>query len=401
MNKSVKLFAACIFAAAAMVSCNREDIVEPNASEHFISVLAELPAIEQEEETKAYLGSFISSKWSKGDEVSVVNLSTGKILGGSLTADKDGIATTFSGTVAGKITKGDNLALVYPSFGVSSETSFGESRKYSLSEQTKASGVPLITHAIFQAPASNGTITGLSLDFFYALSFLKINMANLPPSATVSKVEIRNIPVEFSISINGSKTGFTVSSESERAVKGQLTIVGAYKTKSTGALSVTVGVMPSDETDNRTVVVTVDGDGDYISPLTSAELSSDQYYNTVASQFERLSLAGKTQYGMYQTKSGAVIDEYDQLNCSLVSGTENGECDFSVLNNADNKYWTLKGLPSEVSEGLSFDARLLNYGVSGCPEGTLESAKIKKIEPDGDFSKLWIKAGDYLFIVRK
>lgn len=384
------------------LSCNRiEEQAYSPVNEHTFSVTANLPEIEQETETKGFLGSFISASWTINDKVSVVNLTNGKILGGNLVADRSGISAKFSGTVTGSINSGDIISLIYPPFDNTEETDFG-TRNISIAEQSAAANVPLVAYSTFTAEDTDGTFSDINLNFYYIISYLKINMANLPASVTVPKVTLRNIPDELTLSINDNGNGFDAATDEEKAAAGKIDVIGPFTTSPAGALIFSVGVMPSDASTIRSVMVTTDSYGDFLSPMTSAQLQSHKYYNTIVSQFEKVSLAGQEQYGIYDLSSSSVIDSYDEFASNVITGVEDDEADFTLLNLSSFGFWTLKGIPSDASEGTTFTARIYSNGIANLPTNTeFENAKVSLVEPDGDYSKLWVKAGDNLFIVRK
>jgi len=402
MKTFTKLSTAAILAMAIVSSCAKDNKAPKeilSMTEHSFSVNALLPGIEQEEESKGYLGSYISANWSEGDKVSVVNLTTGKILAGELSADKSGNRTTFSGSVNGTITKGDKIALFYPSFNVAEETPFG-SRTMNISSQSKDASTPLVTYGSFIANSITGSFSELELDFYYLVSFLKINLANLPQSAAASKITLRNIPCEFTVSVNSEGDGFDMGTSAEKAAKGKIELSGSFTTSALGTLSASLGIMPSDANEGRSVTVTIDGDGDYMAPMASAKLNTHKYYNTIATEFEKISLAGLSDYGIYDLESGETIDIYDEFNSTLITGKEDGKADFTMLNTSKFSYWKVEGMPVDVDFPSSFTISIKNYGVEGL-DSAVEKASVKLAEPDGDFKKVWIKVGTNLFIVRK
>ena len=400
--KQLRFSLVVLVALIVVISCNRmEEQMHTQNKGHVFSVSAELLPIEQEPESKGYLDSYISATWNEGDNISVVNLTKGKILGGHLTADRTGSRATFSGTVTGTISSGDMITLFYPSFGNAEETDFS-TRNINLAEQSKESNVPLVSYSgTFTASGNSGEFVNLNLGFYYILSYLKINMANLPADAAISKISLRNIPNQLSLSVNNTHDGFDIANDAEKSAKGVIELTGTFKTSASGSLAVAMGVMPSAKSNIRSIIVTADASGDYYSPLTSAELQSHKYYNTIASQFELISLPGKEGYGIYDLGTSTVINSYEEFANTVISGTENGESDFTMLNAQTFDFWTLKGVPSDAEEGTVFKARIYTNGVDYPTNTVLENAKITLAEADGDFTKLWIKAGNTLFIVRK
>lgn len=397
--RTTKLIIASLSALIIAVCCTKEKEEAKAVYSHSFTVEAELPGIEQEPDSKGYLGSYISATWTEGDKVSVVNLSTGKILGGNLIADKSGTRTTFSGTVNGTISKGNIIALFHPSFEKEQETDFG-AVKMDISNQNPSTGVPLVAYGAFTADSASGTVSGLKLDFYYMLSYLKINISSLPVKSNVSKVVLRNIPSEFTIEIDSDKTGFKVATPEEKTANGKITVNGAFQTSESGTMTIAVGVMPSAKA-ARTILATVDDEGDFLAPLTSAELSSHKYYNTIASLFEKVGLSGINDYGIYNLSSGATLDRYDEFKSTVIVGQENGKSDFSMLDTGNFSYWTISGIPADAAEGTSFTADINGYGISEITKPFASETRVMMEEKDEDGTKLWLKASPYLFIIRK
>lgn len=397
-------FILTLSALSLLFSCTRlAEQPDIKGDEIVFSVSAELVSLDQEAEeveTKGYLGSFIGARWNQGDKLSVVNLTKGKVLGGSLVSDRAGVISTFSGAVSGTISAGDVIALFYPPFENTGEVDF-DTRLISLANQYKESKVPLVTYSTFVAEKTGTSFTDLNLSFIYVLSYLKINMSNLPSNAAVSKVTLRNIPEQFSVSIKNTSDGFDIAPAGVGSGVNKIEISGSYQTNGQGNMSASVGVMPSEACDTRSIVVSVDGDGDYMSPLTSAKLSSHNYYNTIVGQFELVGLSGEEQYGVYDMENRKIIDKYEEFKSTVITGIEKDEADFTLLNPFTFGYWTVKGIPSDISEGSSFTARVLSSNTGLPSVSTFENAKVIMEEADGEYAKLWIKSGNTLFIVRK
>lgn len=81
--------------------------------------------------------------WTAGDRISVINLSTGNILGGDLVAEKSGKTVRFSGSLEGYFSKKDHLAFIYPSQGFVREEPFSV-LNIDLSHQSGSMDVPLV-----------------------------------------------------------------------------------------------------------------------------------------------------------------------------------------------------------------------------------------------------------------
>ncbi len=393
-----------------VISCTREvNTSEPGpVLNHAFSIDALLPELEQGVEGRGTFGSFVSASWSEGDELSVVNITTGKVLAGTLTADRGGTVSTFSGTVRGIINAGDRISLFYPAIENQSEDEFDfVDRTISIAAQDRSSGVPLVATGTFTAGTAVGEYSGIKLNFEYGVSYLKINLANLPcisGGCEASKVTLRNISTQVTYSIDSTNSGFVISTPEERTAKGLIEVTGPFEINENGILMMSVAVVPADSALNRVVEVSVDGDGEYSAPLTPAKLNCNRYYNVVSSKFEKTGIAGVDAYGAY-CLSGETLDGYEQYGSSVITGTEAGERDFTLVHNASGIFWSIKGLPESAEEWDCFTARFISNGVSGYPYEPIEGAKVVRITEDGDFSKLWITAhdgvSDYLFIIRR
>jgi len=408
--KRIFIILTAVSALSCFVSCSKKSVTPEPApvTTHSFSIEAQLMELGQDADVKGSLDSFISASWTEGDQLSVVNLTTGKVLSGTLKADRDGTVSTFSGTVGGTITKGDQISLFYPAIENQSgnEIDFG-SRTISVAAQDKSSGVTLVATGEFTAESATGKYSGLKIIFQYGISYLKMNLANLPckqGGCVASKILLRNISTNVTYSIDDTKKEFIISTSEERKAKGVIEVIGPFNISENGVLMFPVAVVPADNSETRMVVVTIEGDGEYSAPITSAELSHNRYYNTIASKFEKTGIAGVDAYGAYLI-TGEVLSRNVQYESSIISGVEAGEMDFSIVHNPTGAFWSIKGLPESINEGDSFTARFLSNKVTGIPNNPIEGAKVQKITKDGDYSKVWVTAhnddADYLFIIRK
>jgi len=407
MKRTLTILAA-VSVLSCLVSCNRKiNTPEPApVINHVFNIEARLPELSQDADVKGSLGSFISASWTEGDELSVINLSTGKVLSGTLSADRSGTVTSFSGSVGGTISQGDRISLFYPAIENQSghEIDFTD-HTVSIAVQEKDSGVPLVAVGYFTANSVSGEFSRMTLNFEYGISYLKLNLADLPEGGEASKVTLRNFSNSVTFSIDSEKKEFVISTPEEKASKGEIELTGPFSISEKGALMVSVAVAAADSASNRLVEVSVTDDGEYSSMMTSAALKCNKYYNTIASGFEKTGISGVDSYGAYSLNPDIALDQYQPYGSTIISGTGAGEKDFTVIQNASGSFWTIKGVPVSAQEGDTFDARFLSNKVDGFPAGTIEGAKVFKIIEDGDFSKLWVTAhsddSDYLFIIRK
>ena len=95
-----RIFILATVAVLAMVSCAKElQQTVPDSfgstDVHSLSVGIEAGEYLPTDATKASMNAIVRVDWKQDDKVSVVNASTGNILGGCLKADSDGAVTTF------------------------------------------------------------------------------------------------------------------------------------------------------------------------------------------------------------------------------------------------------------------------------------------------------------------
>lgn len=115
----MKRIIAMISLSLLLLSCQKEGrtIAQGDFS---VTLDAELPEMSVVDlavgsaETKASTQYTVRIKWAAGDKLSVINLTTGKVLGGNLTANSSGTRTTFSGGLSGTVNEGDQIVYLYP-----------------------------------------------------------------------------------------------------------------------------------------------------------------------------------------------------------------------------------------------------------------------------------------------
>lgn len=202
-----KFLIPAITAVLALAACSneiKEQGVQPVAADnvHTLSVEIESGAYGSAEEgTKASMEAVIRVKWKQNDEVSVVNATTGKLLGGCLKAKEDGESVVFEGTVTGAINQGNSLYYIYPRVSDNAgEVAFG-SYNISLASQTydgkKIGDVCFYGYAEDQAGSADNTISK-KIKFTLVTSYVHLNMANLPARGTsLSRIDISNVNERF------------------------------------------------------------------------------------------------------------------------------------------------------------------------------------------------------------
>lgn len=208
--RPMKKISTAILTIAAMLcfaACNKEVTPEDRQDTFEFTLNATLEdLVPSDKDTKASAMTVVRLTWKAGDEVSVFNLTTGKALGGSLKADKDGTTTTFSGTLSGTINPDDKLAFLYPSQHYTQECDY-QPVTIDLSNQpgSKIDGVPI---CVYGTTSAEGTATTTaSAKFNFLMSYIQFSFANLESGATVKSVDVENIGNSMTLSL--TENGFT------------------------------------------------------------------------------------------------------------------------------------------------------------------------------------------------
>lgn len=199
-----------VFALAACSKGSQEQGAQPVAagSIHSLSVEIESGAYGAVEgDTKASMEAVIRVKWKKDDEVSVVNATTGKLLGGCLKAEEDGESVVFTGSVTGAIAQGNSLYYIYPRVTDNTEEVAFGSYDISLAAQTydgkKIGDVCFYGYAQDQAGSADNNISK-KIKFTLVTSYAHLNMANLPARNTgLSRIDISNVNEGFTWKLTG------------------------------------------------------------------------------------------------------------------------------------------------------------------------------------------------------
>lgn len=190
-----------VSAAMLLCSCEKKAVNEPNLIR--FQMEGQMALLDDEASTKAQGEYVVRLKWDETDEISVINLTTGKILGGTLQSTSTDYTTTFVGTLAGTISEGDELLFFYPAQANDNEQPF-EDIIVDFSEQngTSSSSVPLVLYATGTATGASSemTVSSRSSQFAFLMSFSYIAMTGLPASAQIDDICIEGIPTQSRIS---------------------------------------------------------------------------------------------------------------------------------------------------------------------------------------------------------
>ena len=208
-----KYLIPAIAAIIALAGCSK-DVQEQRAQAddsgevHSLSVEIESGAYGAVEgDTKASMEAVIRVKWKKDDEVSVVNATTGKLLGGCLKAEEDGESVVFTGSVTGSIAQGNSLYYIYPRVANNTEEVAFGSYDISLAAQTydgkKIGDVCFYGYAQDQAGSAGNSISK-KIKFTLVTSYAHLNMANLSARNTgLSRIDISNVNEGFTWKLTG------------------------------------------------------------------------------------------------------------------------------------------------------------------------------------------------------
>lgn len=211
------------------------------------ATMGELETISDDDTKAASVISVVRLNWEAGSEVSAINLTTGKALGGSLTADKTGTVTTFSGTLTGTVNNGDKIAFIYPSQGYTTEQNYTPIN-IDLSRQSgnSNSGVPICVYSV--VTAGSGTFDKASASFKFLMSYLQMNLTGLEANSVINEVSVDNIGC-------GMTLGITADGITATPVQGTITMTppSTYKVKSDGTRSFYMSFAESPAVTKRTV----------------------------------------------------------------------------------------------------------------------------------------------------
>ena len=163
---------------AIVLSCSKEQYRTIANGTFRLSLSAELPEMRildnnaADGDTRASTHYTVRIKWAAGDRLSVINLTTGKILGGNLIANSSGTVTSFSGSLNGTVHDGDVITYFYPGQDNSSEQDFA-TIDIDMSEQTGTTGgVPLCVYSTNIAESES--FDNVSLTFSYLMGYMMI-----------------------------------------------------------------------------------------------------------------------------------------------------------------------------------------------------------------------------------
>lgn len=320
MKKAI-LFATITISIFA--SCTKEigqDIYVDGTHHFCINTIA--PTLEPDSnDTKASMQASVKLKWSDGDQISVVNLSTGKTMMGNLTAKVNGDKVSFEGELSGSIKAGNKMAAIYPCQNYSSIVSAPDFY-LDLSEQTCTTkdDLQFAAYSLFDCKATG--VVEVTSDFSIPVSFNQITLATIDPEKQIDYVDLSNVgngitfhvnAVEETLELTPSVGKVRVTPNSKLSGKnGALFAYCALASSPASSRTITVKALPKI----------------YCTSWAESAMSSGKFYTSVASSFE----------------SQEFKDFMVSAASSLEVGYQGGTVIFSITSN--NIDWTATSTPS-------------------------------------------------------
>ncbi len=232
-------------------------------------------------ETKSSLESVVRVKWKKDDELSVINLTTGKQLGGCIKADKDGANSTFSPSgLIGSISVGDKLVFLLdndPSRRSASEKDFEPFTMDFSSQKGNSNEVPIAVYANYTA-TENGTINAVNPEFSFLMGYVQLAVSALPASTSVTELGIENLNTKCHFSI--SNNAFVTTPQN-----GNITLSEAFTANSKGTNTRYFSCFASPAQGVARNAHISANSQNHITAWLKAALSAGYYYQAVATGF--------------------------------------------------------------------------------------------------------------------
>lgn len=267
--------AAYLFAALLLLSCRQVGDGTVASGTFAAVVQASLPDIPVVD-TRASSQYTVRIKWAEGDRLSVINLTTGKILGGALTAASSGPSTTFSGTLSGLVRQGDCIAYLYPAQGNAEEVDFTSVRIDMRAQAGTTGGVPLCVYSL--ARADEQSFDNASVPFSFLMSYVMIGLSDIPASAEVRSVTIDGVTESFDLASNSEKNAFAITPHT-----GSITL-SPGQTASVAGVKTVYAAIPASGAAERTLTLET-ALTNFTTAFTGAALQNGYAYNTNVSGF--------------------------------------------------------------------------------------------------------------------
>lgn len=232
-------------------------------------------------ETKSSLESVVRVRWKKNDELSVINLTTGKQLGGCIKADNDGANSTFSPSgLHGTITAGDKLVFLLdndPGRRSATEKDFEPFTMDYSSQKGNSNEVPIVVYANYTA-TENGTINAVNPEFNFLMGYVQLAVSALPASTSVTELGIENLNTRCQFSISNHE--FVTTPQN-----GNITLSEAFTANSKGTNTRYFSCFTSPAQGEARNAHIHANSINHITAWLKAALSAGYYYQSVATGF--------------------------------------------------------------------------------------------------------------------
>lgn len=320
MKKSI-YFGALLL--AVLTSCTKENSqgIEVDG-QHSFRINTTAPCLETDDaDTKASMKATVRLQWNDGDEISVVNLSTGKTMLGNLTAKVNGDKVSFEGELSGSIKAGNKMAAIYPCQNYSSITNVSDF-DLDLSKQTCATkdDLKFVAYSLFDCKTTG--VVEVTSNFVVPVSFNQITLATIDPETEINYVELTNVGNAISFHVNNTEEKLELTTS-----VGKVRITPESKLSEKNGALFAYCTLAESPASSRTVTVKALPKIYYATWAESA-MSASKFYTSIASDFEA------QEYKDFMVSAPS----------SLEIGYKGGTVTFSVTSN--NIEWTASATPS-------------------------------------------------------
>lgn len=275
----MKKFVTALMAILLLLSCSKDKDMTIARGCFDLSLNAQLPEMNTIDdttnvETRAATHYTVRIKWAKGDKITVINLTTGKILGGQLISNSAGTSTTFTGTLSGTINNGDKILYLYPALENSEEDDF-KKVTIDMSTQKGTKDAPLCVYST--VVASDNIFKNTSISFTYLMSYIMIGMSDIPASTSIKNAHITNVVNSFEITPDN--TDFSITPHI-----GNITLTTISASSASGNRTVYAAIPASPSGYTRHMILETNT-SKFSTLFTSSELKNSTAYNTNVSGF--------------------------------------------------------------------------------------------------------------------
>ena len=348
---NIRTLAAVLMASAALVACNKEYNATAEQTPQ-VYTLAIQAGMDSNAQTKALElnGTKLVAKWAAGDELTVINVTSGTPLGGTLTASNvsaDGQTCTFSGTLTGAIAVDNQLALHYHAISGTQDGTLvsAAANDHAFANVTVAS-----------VEAGNITISGGTATFNTMTAMLKLTLKDGSANAlnatslkmTVDGVDIFTAsPTAATYTANGNGVlYFAVPRQIEAAEKIVVEKSGGHPTEE--LLNTWMTYL---NTYTVTFSATV-GSDTYTATKTGYKLAAGKYYATELTMAKEAPATDlSTISADYEAKDGEVLTGtlVNNVKISIADGATETLKNVNITNLGDNCNWAGINCPGDAT----------------------------------------------------